>query len=627
VTLIVLVVVAAIGGATDLGYLSLKLQAEQLQGALTSHLQIGQRELEAGKEALKQANAKHDAILITQAIDHFSSAKRSFSSASQVADESKLLRYLEYAPAVGDYARPRHIAVDAVAQMGASIADAGRDLAILDEELIKPPTAGDAGKTLLTVLNQAHTGLTKVRVDLDSARKAASQVHVGILPSGQQATFTKARESIDSALAGLSEFERLVPILTEILGGNGPRTYLVEQVNPAELRAGGGFVGTYSLLRAEGGSLKLIRSGNAYDLIVPRPEPWQAGFIPMPMPLREIIPNASWSFVDSNIYPDFPSNAKVAQQFVEPRLGHIDGVIAMDYYTVAKLLELTGPMDVPGWGIRVDSNNFIDQSVQREVVDFGAHKLVFSSLAGPLMERLFSLPSDRWPAIVAMLNGLASERHLQAYFNSDTLENEMDRIGWSGRLNPLDYSDFLMEVESNYYGTKSNYWISRHYSVVVRREGNTLHHSIGVDIVNNEPCGIEVRTLYKANIRLYVGADVGYLAHNLQGVRYSNPPPPPNAKLMDGWLSVNCGGGRAQGAFLFDTPWPERGSTPHRLYWQKQPGTSRDSIDLTWDNGVGDTYQAHAELGQDLRIKLSHNGVAIEPGHPAQAVLPSLGLG
>jgi hypothetical protein len=243
------------------------------------------------------------------------------------------------------------------------------------------------------------------------------------------------------------------------------------------------------------------------------------------------------------------------------------------------------------------------------------------------MERVLSLPSDRWPALISMLNGLAAERHLQAYFNDGASQAEMDRIGWSGQLNPPGYSDFLMEIESNYYGTKSNYWVSRHYSMWLKQEGNILHHGIAVDIVNNEPCGTEERTLYKSNVRVYVGANAYGLDDNLRRVRYSNPSPPSNTKLFDGWLFVNCGGGHNQAAFQFDTPWFGHAKLPHRIYWQKQPGTAPDGIDLAWTDGSGDTYHAHSELGQDVVIKLSQGGIAIEPGHPAQATLPSVGLG
>ena len=110
----------------------------------------------------------------------------------------------------------------------------------------------------------------------------------------------------------------------------------------------------------------MIKSGNAADLIDPRPTPGQAGFIPLPSPYREVIPQTSWSFVDSNMFPDFASNAKTPRLFVQPRLGiSIDGVISMDYYTVAKMLELTGPLAVPGYGMTVDANNFIPQMLSR----------------------------------------------------------------------------------------------------------------------------------------------------------------------------------------------------------------------------------------------------------------------
>jgi hypothetical protein len=242
VTLVVLIAIVALGGGSDLAYGSIKSQGDQLQASLTSELQAGQRELEAGKDALKQANAKHDVSFVTEAIAHFAEAKKKFVATSQIANDSRLLRYLEYAPAVGDFAKSRHTSVIGIAQMGSALSDAGHDLSGLDELILKPPAGGEAGRTLLTVLDQAHSGLTKVRSDLTVAQKAASQVNVQLLPSSQQVAFLKARDSINGAQAGFEEFERLVPVLTEVLGGNGPRTYLVEQVDPAELRAGGSWI-------------------------------------------------------------------------------------------------------------------------------------------------------------------------------------------------------------------------------------------------------------------------------------------------------------------------------------------------------------------------------------------------
>src|SRR5258707_10013624 len=101
---IAIAIVAAIGGGSALAYLNVKGRLDRLQAALVVDLQAGQRELEAGKASLTQANTKRDQTLIKQAVDHFGTAKTQFLAASQLADNSRLLHDLEQIPAAGSYA-------------------------------------------------------------------------------------------------------------------------------------------------------------------------------------------------------------------------------------------------------------------------------------------------------------------------------------------------------------------------------------------------------------------------------------------------------------------------------------------------------------------------------------------
>ncbi len=452
-----------------------------------------------------------------------------------------------------------------------------------------------------------------------------------VLPDGQQATFINARLTINTALDGLDEFERLYPVLKEILGGNGARNYLVEQVNPAELRPGGGFIGTYSLIRAEQGSLSVIRSGDAYKAFAdPRPGPGQPGFIPLQDPMRDIIPWVSWSFVDTNIYPDFPTNATTAVRFAQPRLGmNIDAVISIDYYAVAKMLQLTGPLDVPGYGRTVDANNFIPQVMQLELSNSSAHKAILGVIAGPLMERISALPADRWPSLIADLNTLAGERHIQAYFNNPDVEKEIDRVGWSGTFNPTGGQEYMMEVESNIGGGKVNYFLGRYYVVTLTRDGNVLHHRVEVNLVNNQPYQyLDFAADYRAYGSLYAGEGVSSPSNNLRPARYGKPSPPAGAALLEGWLpDVQCCGSKGQAVFEYNTPWPADAKGSHEIYWQKQPGTITDSVQVIWNDGFGHSYRINGDIGQDRVITLTARGVTLTPGHPAQATLPSLSLG
>ncbi len=247
------------------------------------------------------------------------------------------------------------------------------------------------------------------------------------------------------------------------------------------------------------------------------------------------------------------------------------------------------------------------------------------------MSHIAALPPDRWPDLVAALNGLAVQRHLQAFFNNATAENEIDRVGWSARLNPLQFADYMMEVESNYRGGKSNYFLLRHYTLVLTRNGALLHHRLQVDFTNNTPYSVHY-TLefvnYEATARLYVSPASTSISGDLRALKFPYPSPPVGTAVLAGWLPiVNCCGSHGEVVLDYDTPWPAQAKNTHQIYWQKQPGTGNDTIDVIWNDGLGATFRTSGSLSQDQVITLALSGVTLTPGHPAQATLPSLSLG
>jgi hypothetical protein len=434
--------------------------------------------------------------------------------------------------------------------------------------------------------------------------------------------------SIDSGIAAANEFSRLAPIITELLGGNGARTYLIEQVNPAELRPGGGFIGSYSVLRVDQGTLKVIRSGNATDFIGTRAAAGQPGYVTPPGPIREFIPNTSWSFIDSNFFPDFPANALAGERFAQPYLGHIDGVIALDYYTVAKMMELTGPLAVPGYGLTLSSTNFIPLLMQYDLAGDPRRKAILSAVSGTLMSRIATLPPSQWPALLGALNDLASARHLQAYFNNQDVEKQIVEFGWAGTLNLIGAREYLMESEANLGGTKANYFLVRHFTVALTRVGNTLHHKVTIDLTDNMPYDYRPMEFYRAYITLYVSGNAVSAGDNLRRPLYANPAPPSGTKTIDGWVPLFHGYGHsAQAVFQYDTPWIPDGRGGETIYWQKEPGTLADAVSVVWNDGGGHVYTATGDLAQDRVITLSSKGLSFTAGQPAQAKLPSLSLG
>jgi len=633
---VVVAILLGLGGGSALAYASVKQQTQQLQDELASHVKSGQTELEAAKSSLKQANNSHDVSYVVQAKQHFVAAKAQFATAAQIADHSPLLHRLEQLPDVGNMVRSRQTAVDGIAGMGIAISNAGLDLSDLASNLIKPPkTSSQQGQTLLTVLSDTNKSLATIRSELVTAQTAAATVDVRVLPTDQVATFVKARDTVGTALSSIDQFQQLVPVLNEVLGGNGPRTYLIEQLNPAELRPGGGFVGTFSVLRADHGTLKLLISGSSTELAYPRAMAGQRGYVAPPGPLKQLLLfNTSWSFFDSNFFPDFPTNAQQAEKFAQPRLGvPLDGVIAVDYYTVANMLELTGPVRVPGYGLTLNAANFIstilyyDLAAYTSAVAGNIHKAILTAVAGPLMNRVSTLPPANWPTLLQSFNGLATQRHLQAYFNNASAENLVSQYGWSGALLPTQGRDYMMEVEANVGGTKANYYVTRQYKVELTRIGNTLHHKVTVDLVNNMPYFEKPNDFYRVYMSIYAGSGETSGSNNLIPLLSPMSSVPANTRILQGWATLPGYGNRLEAVFEYNTPWQPARNGQEKIYWQKQPGTLVDKVDVFWNDGAGHSYHVSGDLGQDRVITVGPTGVTLTPGQQAQAQLPSLSLG
>src|SRR5262249_41444286 len=160
--------------------------------------------------------------------------------------QSRSLTVLGVVPLVGS---PRVRSALGVATMGVQLAEAGQGTVAVDAQLLAPSVAGlSSGQRLVSFLQSSGPGLATVRDHLARARVAVDQVDPGVLSASQQRLVQQAASEIDAALAGLDAFARLGGPIAQILGAGGKRTYLMEQVDPAELRGGGGFIGSYSLL-------------------------------------------------------------------------------------------------------------------------------------------------------------------------------------------------------------------------------------------------------------------------------------------------------------------------------------------------------------------------------------------
>ncbi|EKE20215.1 MAG: hypothetical protein ACD_8C00038G0001 [uncultured bacterium] len=308
--------------------------------------------------------------------------------------------------------------------------------------------------SLLDFFAVAQENIGKAKKELDLAQENIDKIAIDDLPEDKQDKFLLIKQNLPDLRFALDTFLSNSHIFADLLGANGPRKYLFLFQNNTEMRATGGFIGSYGLLDISNGHVKKFfidgifnPDGQLRDRIVP------------PAPIQKISTN--WSMHDSNWFADFPVSAKKAISFYEKTGGPTaDGVITLTPTVMQKLLEITGPIEMPEYDVTLDSENFIELTQYKVEVDYDKEenkpKKILSDLAPLVLEKLFS--SKNFGSISktaeAFLEGLA-EKHILFYSENAELQKIISERGWSGEILPSS-RDYISIVNTNVNGFKTD---------------------------------------------------------------------------------------------------------------------------------------------------------------------------
>ncbi|UZN04167.1 DUF4012 domain-containing protein [Cellulomonas sp. S1-8] len=185
--------------------------------------------------------------------------------------------------------------------------------------------------------------------------------------------------------ASLGPAGRVVGVLPAMLGGDGPRTYLVLALNTGELRAAGGIVGTVVAVHVDDGAVTIVDRRTTVDL------PALAEPV-LPLTDEEL---GTWGdslgrFVQNAVLtPDFPRSAElVAARWARDVGGTVDGVVATDPVAVAGLVQATGPLPDPDGGT-LDGAGLVDALLRDSYVrypDAAGSDAYFGAVAATVVE-------------------------------------------------------------------------------------------------------------------------------------------------------------------------------------------------------------------------------------------------
>jgi hypothetical protein len=624
--LLALLVVAGVGAVPG---------ARAIEANLTSDVVTSQNDLNRGLKQLETGYKNQDSTQVEAASASFARSR------DRLQALGRRLQALDVArgPVVPSAVRGRVTTLDAVVATATDVDEAGMTGA---EALLKSGIVGGTAAGQPVANGELTDLLGTIRAELTQADQTSNGIDPSVLPASQRGTLTKALGELRTAVAGLNALWPSLSAVFDLLGMNGPRTYLIEQPNAAELRAGGGFIGTVSLVHADRGRVTLTKSlpveafdyCNAAACVHRRPSPGQPGYVPPPAevsgpPLPIFSQVTAWSLEDTGFSPDFASNAQAAEMFARKELNTpIDGVVAVDYYAVAPLLQLTGPISLPQYKLTLTAANFVDTVVTLDLNRDPAHKDVIAAAAAQIVSSLSHLPPASLTKLVGIVQDMVRGRHLQVHFNDAAVQQQAGRLGVSDVLNPQHAADFLLETEDNYGGSKANYYIQRSFELDLTHSGSALQHKLVVSLHDGAPPDRPYDgPQYYAYLRITVPANATHVSYtSAKSTEYApiEPParrnqvPPAGSQVTGGWIFILVGSGLSgnyQVTFTWSTPWAPAADGTDTMYWEKQPGTVRDPVKVTW-TGSGASVSATSDLGQDRVVTLKPNGVVVSSPSP-----------
>lgn len=258
----------------------------------------------------------------------------------------------------------------------------------------------------------ARTGATGVSV----AATNVAAIDTAALLGPVRDAVSDVSALLDQARTAADTLKRTTILLPSMLGGDGPRDYLVVFQNNAEWRSLGGIVGATALIHTDGGTISLVSQASSSDF-----DRYDEPVVPMTDEEKRLFGTQPATYVQNvTQIPDFTRDGPIIQAMWERETGTvIDGVLSLDPVALSYLLEATGPIQLPT-GDELNGDNAVQlllNEVYLRYEDPAEQDAFFAAAAASVFQALTAGGTDP-TALVDALGRAGTENRLMVW-NAD----------------------------------------------------------------------------------------------------------------------------------------------------------------------------------------------------------------
>ncbi len=324
---------------------------------------------------------------------------------------------------------------------------------------------------------------------------AALQRQVGVVRAIDTAALSSSiAEPVDLMATKLGEAatisdraSRAVRLLPPMLGAGGRRDYLLLFQNNAEVRATGGIPGSFAVVTAEGGRVRLGSQGDAATI-----GRFERSPVAITADERALYGENLGRFPQNVTFtPDFPRSAELARAMWNRVNGlQVDGVVSADPVALSYLLAGTGPVDAPG-GRELTADNAVRlllSDVYAEITEPRAQNDFFNAVAGSVFDAVAAGRGDPKAVLDGLVRG-GSEGRLMVW-SSVPEEQELlgpSRLGGALDTEPSDRPAVGVYLNDG-SGNKMGYYLRHRVDVAQTRcEGERQYLDTTVELRSDAP--------------------------------------------------------------------------------------------------------------------------------------------
>jgi len=319
---------------------------------------------------------------------------------------------------------------------------------------------------------------------LDNLSSSLDELPLHLISGNRGDLLRQLNQDIPKLKQAIIDSEPYIDIFLNFVGSDILKRYVFIFQNNQEIRATGGFIGSFGLMNIDKGVVKSLDIKEIYN-----PDGQLLKNILAPQPLQEL--TMKWYLRDSNWFADFPTSASKIISFYEKTGGSTpDGVISLTPTVIERLLNITGPITLDKYGVTISTDNFIKITQYQTGVAYdkveNKPKQFIADLAPALINKLLSADASQYQKIVDVLNNSFQEKHILLYFLDPKLQDMVNKYNLGGQLYNAP-KDYLSIVHSNIGGYKTDGVMQENINIATKLQNNGK--VINKIIVNREHKG------------------------------------------------------------------------------------------------------------------------------------------